>query len=82
MFFGGPNGFNAFYPDRIRLNTRPPTVVLTALSILFAVYLVKPSPFCLLDEADAPLDDTNIGRFVNMLREPTSSYTNVFFPRP
>ncbi|MBD3222401.1 chromosome segregation protein SMC [bacterium] len=42
---------------------------LTALSILFAVYLVKPSPFCLLDEADAPLDDTNIGRFVNLLRE-------------
>ena len=42
---------------------------LTALSILFAVYLVKPSPFCMLDEADAPLDDVNIGRFVNMLRE-------------
>lgn len=42
---------------------------LTALSILFAVYLVKPSPFCLLDEADAPLDDTNIGRFVTMLQE-------------
>ncbi len=42
---------------------------LTALSILFAVYLVKPSPFCMLDEADAPLDDTNIGRFVTMLRE-------------
>ncbi len=42
---------------------------LTALSLLFAVYLVKPSPFCMLDEADAPLDDTNIGRFVNMLRE-------------
>ena len=42
---------------------------LTALSILFAVYLVKPSPFCLLDEADAPLDDTNISRFVDMLRE-------------
>jgi len=42
---------------------------LTALSILFAVYLVKPSPFCLLDEADAPLDDTNINRFVTMLRE-------------
>ncbi len=42
---------------------------LTALSLLFAVYLVKPSPFCILDEADAPLDDTNIGRFVNMLRE-------------
>jgi len=42
---------------------------LTALSLLFAVYLVKPSPFCMLDEADAPLDDINIGRFVNMLRE-------------
>jgi len=42
---------------------------LTALSLLFAVYLVKPSPFCLLDEADAPLDDANIQRFVRMLRE-------------
>ncbi len=42
---------------------------LTALSLLFAVYLVKPSPYCMLDEADAPLDDANIARFVNMLRE-------------
>ena len=42
---------------------------LTALSLLFAVYLVKPSPFCLLDEADAPLDDANVDRFVKMLRE-------------
>ncbi len=42
---------------------------LTALSLLFAVYLVKPSPFCILDEIDAPLDDANIGRFVRMLRE-------------
>jgi len=42
---------------------------LTALSLLFAVYLVKPSPFCMLDEADAPLDDANIQRFVTMLRE-------------
>jgi chromosome segregation protein len=42
---------------------------LTALSLLFAVYLVKPSPFCLLDEADAPLDDANVDRFVRMLRE-------------
>ncbi len=42
---------------------------LTALSLLFAVYLVKPSPFCMLDEVDAPLDDSNIQRFVKMLRE-------------
>jgi len=42
---------------------------LTALSLLFAVYLVKPSPFCMLDEIDAPLDDSNIQRFVRMLRE-------------
>ncbi|MFQ5690563.1 MAG: hypothetical protein ACE5HQ_09860, partial [Gemmatimonadota bacterium] len=42
---------------------------LAALALLFAIYLAKPSPFCLLDEVDAPLDDTNIGRFINMLHE-------------
>lgn len=42
---------------------------MTALSLLFAVYLVKPSPFCLLDEADAPLDDENVTRFIKMLEE-------------
>ncbi len=40
---------------------------LVALSLLFGIFLTKPSPFCLLDEVDAPLDDANIGRFVNML---------------
>jgi chromosome segregation protein len=40
---------------------------LTAISLLFAIFQYKPSPFCILDEVDAPLDDANIGRFVRML---------------
>ncbi len=42
---------------------------LTALSLLFGIYLVKPSPLCVLDEVDAPLDENNIGRFVRLLQE-------------
>jgi len=42
---------------------------LVALSLLFGIFLTKPSPFCLLDEVDAPLDDQNIERFVRMLNE-------------
>ncbi len=42
---------------------------LTAVALLFALYLVKPSPFCLLDELDAPLDESNIGRFTELLKK-------------
>jgi len=42
---------------------------LVATSLLFAIYLTKPSPFCLMDEVDAPLDDSNVGRFTTLLNE-------------
>ena len=42
---------------------------LTATSLLFAIYLLKPAPFCIFDEVDAPLDDANIDKFNNIIRE-------------
>jgi chromosome segregation protein len=42
---------------------------LTATAILFSLYLLKPAPFCIFDEVDAPLDDTNIDKFNNIIRE-------------
>ncbi|MCC6489179.1 MAG: chromosome segregation protein SMC [Candidatus Hydrogenedentes bacterium] len=46
---------------------------MTAVALLFSIFKAKPSPFCVLDEVDAPLDDANIGRFLNLLDEFTHS---------
>lgn len=46
---------------------------LTAVALIFAIFLIKPSPFCILDEVDAPLDDANIGRFNEMVQEMSSA---------
>ncbi len=71
--------------DRIEIMAAPPgkrlgsltllsggEKALTAISLLFAIYLEKPSPFCILDEVDAPLDDENTLRFCNMLQNFTT----------
>ena len=47
---------------------------LTAISLIFSIFLVKPSPFCLLDEVDAPLDDANVDRFNALVREMSHRY--------
>ena len=51
---------------------------LTALSLIFAVFLTNPAPICVLDEVDAPLDDANVTRFCNLLEELTRITTTKF----
>jgi chromosome segregation protein len=45
---------------------------LTAVALIFGIFLIKPTPFCLLDEVDAPLDDANVGRYNDLIRDMSS----------
>jgi chromosome segregation protein len=51
---------------------------LTAVALVFAIFDLNPAPFCLLDEVDAPLDDNNIGRFCDIVREMSRSVQFIF----
>jgi len=51
---------------------------LTALSLVFSIFRLNPAPFCLLDEVDAPLDDANVGRFCNLVREMSDSVQFIY----
>ena len=51
---------------------------LTAVALIFSIFLIKPSPFCLLDEVDAPLDDANTERFCQLVRSMTEATQFLF----
>ena len=51
---------------------------LVSTSLLFAIYLTKPNPFCLMDEVDAPLDDNNVGRFCETVKEMSQRVQFIF----
>ncbi|GHC23920.1 chromosome segregation protein SMC [Aidingimonas halophila] len=51
---------------------------LTALSLVFAIFHLNPAPFCLLDEVDAPLDDVNVGRYANLVKEMSESVQFIY----
>ena len=51
---------------------------LTAVALVFSIFELNPAPFCLLDEVDAPLDDANVGRFCDIVREMSASVQFLF----
>ena len=51
---------------------------LTAVALVFAIFQLNPAPFCMLDEVDAPLDDANVGRFCDMVKEMSERVQFIF----
>jgi chromosome segregation protein len=51
---------------------------LTAVALVFAIFLLNPAPFCMLDEVDAPLDDANVGRFCELVKEMSERVQFIF----
>ena len=53
---------------------------LTAVALVFAIFLLNPAPFCMLDEVDAPLDDANVGRFCDIVRTMSDKVQFIIIP--
>jgi chromosome segregation protein len=51
---------------------------MTAIALVFSIFRLNPSPFCMLDEVDAPLDDANVARYANLVREMSQSVQFIF----
>jgi chromosome segregation protein len=51
---------------------------MTAIALVFSIFHLNPSPFCMLDEVDAPLDDANVGRYANLVKEMSSTVQFIF----
>ena len=51
---------------------------MTAIALVFSIFRLNPSPFCMLDEVDAPLDDANVGRYIDMVKEMSSLVQFIF----
>jgi|TARA_B110000483_G_C17726958_1_gene363163 chromosome segregation protein len=51
---------------------------MTAIALVFSIFRLNPSPFCMLDEVDAPLDDANVGRYANLVKEMSENVQFIF----